>query len=367
MKETDKLINEIIPKTKVFYDSIEEQFNYREKNYAKYRILNIITGLSLVLFIFSILPLTSYLSQEVHWITSKSLSFGNLIIPLKGFLIRWIVFTLISGIIYLILRPIDKAFDKKENKYSISNKHLSFTYIYKSIKELEIFLVNDRKEHTETSLSYLRKYIKKSFLNHDLELESTSHKVYLPEILTELSKGKVWIEYSEKTTLIITSFNQFDKKIYERIEQRKEIDLVIETLHYLLVYEYILLDKVKVEKLPTEINDNTIASALMIDACAQKIRDLSVVEKMVNEAKTTSTLERLNNLSDIITGLFSHQNLLITFFAWMILLGLIFSSLVYIGHSFYNINIDSTVYIGAVSGIILGAITFSATIYAKRK
>lgn len=367
MTETDTLIKEIIPKTKVFYDSIEEQFNYREKHYSKFRTLNIVTGLSLFLFIINLIPIIPYFTREVEWITTQSLNFGSLSIPLEGFLIRWIVFTLASGILYLVLRPIDKAFEKKEDKFSISNKHLSFTYIYKSIKELEIFLVNDRKEHTETSLKYLKLYINRSFLNHTFEIGDTSRKTFLPTILEELQKEKLWIEFSEQTSLVINSFNQFDVKIYERINQRKEIDLVIETLNYLLVYEYIKLDKVKVEKLPTEINDNFVALKLMIKTCADKIKDLTVVDKVKNEVKTTSTIERLNNISDTITGLFAHQNLLITFFSWMILLGLIFSSLIYVGHSLYDIKIDSTIYIGAVSGIIISAITISATIYAKRK
>ncbi|HET9055745.1 MAG TPA: hypothetical protein VFN30_02740 [Chitinophagaceae bacterium] len=329
--------------------------------------MNVITGLSLFLFIVNALPIIPYFTREVQWIINSSLTVSEFTIPLNQFLVRWIIFTLITGILYLILRPIDKAFDKKEDKYSISRKHLSFAYLYKSINELEIFLVNDRKEHTITSLKYLKQYIDRSFLNHLFNIGESGRQLYLPKVLSELKKDYNWIQYSQMTDTIINSFNEIEPKIYERIIQRKEIDLVIDIINYLLVYEYILLDKVKVEKLPTNINDNSIASNLMIVAASEKINALSVVEQVKDEVKATTTIDRLNRIGDGLTGIFSHQNLLITFFSWMFLLGLIFMSLIYLGKSVYNINIDSTIYIGAVSGVIIGAITISATIYSKRK
>lgn len=367
MTDTEIIKTEILAKTKIFFDSIESQFNYREKHYSKFRALNVFTGLSLVFFIVNVLPIIPYITGDVEWITNLSLTISSFTIPLKQFLIRWIVFALLTGVLYLILRPIDKAFDKKEDKYSIDRKHLSFAYLYKSINELEIFLVNDRKEHTITSLKHLKQYVDGSFLNHLFNFGENGVKLYLPKTLIELKKEYKWIKYSESTEKVIISFSEFESKIYERIIQRKEIDLVIETLKYLLVYEYILLDKVKVEQLTTTINDNTVASNLMIVAASEKINTLTIVEHIEEEIKTTSTIDRLNRIGDTLTGIFSHQNLLITFFSWMFLLGLIFTSLIYLGKTVYSINIDSTIYIGAVSGVIIGAITISATIYSKRK
>lgn len=365
--DTEKIKTEILTKTKIFFDSIESQFNYRVKHYSKYRLLNTITVLSLVLFVINILPIIPYFSGDAEWIKSRSLTIASFKIPLNKFLIRWIVFALLTGILYLILRPIDKAFEKKEDKYSINRKHLSFTFLYKSINELEIFLVNDRKEHTVTSIKFLKKYVDGSFLNHFFNTGENGEKLFLPKLLLELKKDFNWIQYSESTDKIIISFNEIEAKIYERILQRKEIDIVIETLKYLLVYEYILLDKVKVEQLSNAVNDNNIASNLMIVAASDKINSLTIVEQINEDIKSTTTIDRLKKIGDALTGIFSHQNLLITFFSWLLLLGLLFTSLIYLGKSIYNIKIDSTIYIGSVSGVIISAITISATIYSKRK
>jgi hypothetical protein len=367
MTNYETIKTEILTRSKIFFDSIENQFRYREKHYSKYRTLNIITGLSLFLFIVNALPIIPYFTREVEWIINSTIIISDFNIPLNQFLIRWIVFTLTTGIIYIVLRQVDKVFDKKEDKYSINRNHLSFAYLYKSINELEIFLVNDRKEHTTNSLRYLRQYIDRSFLNHLFNIGENGRQLYLPKVLVELKKDYNWIQYSQTTEKTINSFNEIETKIYERIIQRKEIDLVVDILNYLLVYEYILLDKVKVEKLPTNINDNTTASNLMIVAASEKIGILSAVEPVKDEVKSTTTIDRLNRIGDGITGIFSHQNLLITFFSWMFLLGLIFTSLIYLGKSVYDINIDSTIYFGVVSGVIIGAITISTTIYSKRK
>lgn len=367
MTVTETLITEVESRTKIFFDSIETPFNYREKHYSKFRALNFITALSLFLFILNIFPIIPYATGDFERITNLQITIFNFKIPLNQFYLRWILFASITGILYLILRPVNRSFDKKEDKHSINEKQLSFAYLYKAINELEIFLVNDRKEHTIISLKYLRQYLNKSFLNHFLTTKEGNERLYLPKILSELEKEYNWIKYSESTEKVIRSFNDFEPKIIDRIIQIKDIDLVIKILKYLLTYEYLLLDKVKVEHLSTTINDNSIASNLMIIEASEKIKALSIVDRTERFIKETTTIDRLNRIADVLTGIFTHQNLLINFFSWMTLLGLIFTSFIYLGETIYRIKIDSTIYIGAVSGVIIGAITISATIYSKRK
>ncbi|MES2431721.1 MAG: hypothetical protein V4556_12350 [Bacteroidota bacterium] len=367
IREIDTIRKEVLPKIKIFFDSIETQFNYRKKNYSKFRMLNTLTSIFLLFLIFNIIPILPYFFGTATSITNQKIIINKLSIPLDNFFVRWIVFSLIAGILYALIRPIDKFFDKKEDKYSINRKHLPFAYLYKAIKELEIFLVNDRKEHTDISFSYLKKYVKRSFLYDTLDAAEKSIDIYLPETLQEFKKNFTWIKYSEFTQTIITAFNELDNKIFERIIQQKEIDLVINVLNDLLASEYILLDKVKVDKFSTSITDNSVASNLLIESAAMKINAATIVEKIKDEVIEVSTVDRLNNIATYFTNLFTHKNLLITFFSWLILLGLIFVSLLYLGYKLYNLQIDSTIFIGAVSGIIIGAITISATIYSKRK
>jgi hypothetical protein len=367
MTDIETLRIELLKRSKVLFDSIESQLNYREKYYSKYRSLNFLTGVFLFLFIISIIPLIPLFTGDSEWIIKQSIIVKGYAIPFNEFYIRWIVFTSFTGIIYFPFRVIDKYFDKKENMHSISISYLSFAYLYKSIKELEVFLVNDRKEHTSSSLKYLKIYFQRSFLNYTLNSVEKRPELYLPELLGDLNQKYNWIEYTENTRKMIKSFNDIESKIYERINQRKEIDAVIETLKFILSYEYILLDKVKIEKLPTPINDDITAANLMLTQTAEKIENLLVLEPAKDELKSTSIVGRFNKIGDSIASMFTHKNLLVTFFAWFILLGIIFSSLIYLGQSVYKINIDSTIYIGSVSGIILGSITISATIYSKNK
>jgi hypothetical protein len=51
MTDNEIIKTEILTRSKIFFDSIENQFRYREKHYSKFRTLNVISGLSLFLFI----------------------------------------------------------------------------------------------------------------------------------------------------------------------------------------------------------------------------------------------------------------------------------------------------------------------------
>src|SRR5882762_8333167 len=105
MNDIEALRNEILPKTKVFYDSIVSQFIYREKHFSKFRALNIATGISLFIFIITIVPIVPYFSGEWKWLLNQQVTIGSLTVPLDNFFFRWIFFTISVGILYLILRP----------------------------------------------------------------------------------------------------------------------------------------------------------------------------------------------------------------------------------------------------------------------
>lgn len=358
---------EVLKLAKIFFDSIESQLTYREKHHSKFRALNSIISASAIMLVFSIIPLIPGIIGDIKNVSKTKIQISSISLDLGNFYIRWILIAFISFIIFYILFYIGKFFSAQEDKFSIKNKHLNFAYLYKSIKELEVYLVNDRKEHTINSIFFLKRYFKYNFLNQALELRGEIEDIFLPETLFKIQKEKSWINFSEETILIIKAFNDIDSKIYERIIQQKEIDDVINVLNDLLIFEYILLDKVKFENLNLEDVDKTsLLNKLLVDS-ASNLTSLTKVDKFNNSTEKNSMNEKIIFMSNYFSNLFTHQNLLITFFSWTILLSVILIILLYLGRNLYSLSIDSTIFIGAISAVLFGAITISATIYSKKK
>jgi hypothetical protein len=91
------------------------------------------------------------------------------------------------------------------------------------------------------------------------------------------------------------------------------------------------------------------------------------IEKEEKIIQNKTSLNILAKILESITNLFTHQNILLMFISWLILLTILFVSLLYFGIKVYSLKIDTTIFIGAISGIVLGALTITATVYSKKK
>lgn len=366
MENLESIKIELLPRSKIFFDSIESQLIYREKHFNKYRNLNFVASLSLLLFFTNALPIVPYIAGKNSWLTTRNFSFFSLTFPLDNFIVRWILFTALTGIIFLIILAINNHFDKKEDRLSLSNKHANFAFLYKAIKELDIFLINERTELILNSIKYIDKYLMRSFIYSSIKISDETREIYLPRILNQLKDKNEWIKYSNSTQKTIDAFLQFKDKIKERILQKTEIDLVINALNDILIFEYLQLDKVKNEQPTSFTTDPKLIANLFLESASTKILSLKNLEPIKEEINTKSIIDKLLKITNTISDLFTHRNIVITFLSWLILLSIIFSALLYLGTKSYDLKIDSTIFIGAITGIIIGEITISATIYSKK-
>jgi len=364
--DIDKLTTEILPKSKLFFESIEDQFNYREKHYNKYRILNVFTVLSLIFMVMSLIPASSYFMGETELYTNKDISIWGLNIDLGNFFIRWILLALISSILYFVFRFCDKIFERKEKKYTLKHQHLNFALLYKTIKVLEVFLINGHDEQTKIASKYLKRYYRNSFTREFIKITDEGSIFYLPKLLHELKKESHWVTFSPVTENIYTAFLDFENKITDRINNSIEIDVCIELLNILLSYEYLQLDKVIKDENISINSDLSTVSTEILDFTASKLKSIDIKE-VKTDINKTSTINRLQKFKEGLLSIFSHRSIIVTFFSWLILLSLIVTGAVYFGIKVVkDLKLDGTIFIGAVSIVLLGALGITGAIYSKK-
>jgi hypothetical protein len=283
------------------------------------------------------------------------------------FFVRWIVFVAVSGLLFFVTNKIHSFFEKREDKYSLRSEHISFSFLYKAIKELDIYLINERIEHSQNAIDYIEKYLKRSFIHYTIRISDERREFFLPNLLSEIRDENKWVQFSDLTSKVLKSFSDFDTKISERIRQKKEIDTVIKLLNELLIYEYLLIEKVRVEKISSSDEDIRLLANPLLESFANKMEATDSIEKEEKIIQNKTSLNILAKILESITNLFTHQNILLMFISWLILLTILFVSLLYFGIKVYSLKIDTTIFIGAISGIVLGALTITATVYSKKK
>lgn len=364
---TEELKKDILEKSKMFFDSIESQLLYRKNHYWKFNTVRSISFLSILFTLFSIIPIVPLLLvNDFESITNTTITIWKYDLPLKNNYIRWGVFAFVSFILAFIMTKIEKKTNNLESKRSLKTRHLRFAYLYKTIKELNIFLINERIEHSEISESYLRKYFAINFVNYDLKLSNDDKTIDLPKTLIKIQESNAWLEFTNDSNQIINAFAN-KENLFIRINQRTEIDTLILILQDILCYEYVLLHKEKIEQNDSIKEDSfSIRMKFLLNA-SQKILELPTIENLTSNSEKTTSVNRLKIFFIKIGEFFTHENFFITFISWFLLLTLIFILSIFIGIRAFSIKIDTTIYIGVVSGIILGSITVAATLHSKKK
>jgi hypothetical protein len=272
----------------------------------------------------------------------------------------------LSFLFFLIVRPIDNFLDKRKDKYLLSFKQLPFAFLYKSIKGLEVFIINGHSENARKAINYLEWYYNRSFINSKISLRTERGNVDLSLHLESLAEENHWIEYNDSTQNIINAFKNFEDKINLRIKEKAEVDVCVSVLEKLLVYEYLQLDKVTKDQIDSIESDIADASKGILLTVSDQLNEISIFEES-KEPDKSSDINKIENFFDGLIRLFNHKFILVTFFSWFFLLSVIVIGVVYFGIKTAGITIDSTIFIGAVSVVILGAITLSATIFNKKK
>ena len=100
MTEIDKITKEVLPKTEVYFDSIEDQFRYREKNAWKFNVFNAFFAFSIVTLVLTYLPIIPYSLGEWEWLVDQTISLKIFEVRLDNFFIRWILLSAITSFLF---------------------------------------------------------------------------------------------------------------------------------------------------------------------------------------------------------------------------------------------------------------------------
>ncbi|RWY55570.1 hypothetical protein [Mucilaginibacter gilvus] len=354
---------ELVERAEKYFDSIEDLFFYSEENGWKFitaAILHLLTGLLLFSSIFPIVSIE--FKDTLIKIFGNSLKISNYIIDVGNFYILWLVTILGALFLFSITFLIKKIYKARDKRCSVSSKDLPFAYIATTIKELNLFSINGRRESLNIAKDYLKKYYKNS------EAYSTSiqnQSSYLPAELAKMTKDNFWIKYDSLTEKTVTALLSFDLKISTRIEQNKEIDLVINSLNNLLIYEYIKIKKNNAAKgLTTGQSTIQLRQSFFYKFC-EEINALTEIQRP-QEARPTKPpfSKKIIAAFSKINGVFTHKIIFITFISWTFLLSLIFIPVLFMLMKLFILKMDSTILIGLLGAIMAGAITFTVT-YSK--
>lgn len=359
--------DDILEKSKIFFDSIEAQLLYRKNHRWKFSIVRFISFGCILFVLFSVIPIIPLLLvNDIKLITNINISIWNYNLPLNNNYIRWAVFAVCSVIIGFIMARIESATNNIENKRSLKTRHLRFAYVFKSIKELSIYLINERIEHSEIATSYLRKYFAENFINYEMVNFKEEKAINLPKTLLEIQKVNSWLKFTDDSDKIINAFADTEK-LFSRLNQTVEIDSLISILQDILCYEYVLLHNAKLDQSNSyEESSLSIRMKLLLNA-SEKILELASIQNINSDLQKSTSVNRLKVFFIKMGEFFTHENFFITFISWFVLLTLIFILSIFIGIRAFSLHVDTTVYIGVVSGIIIGSITVATTLHSKRK
>jgi hypothetical protein len=315
----------------------------------------------------SIIPIIPLLFlNESKYILNSTITIWKYDLDLKNNYIRWAVFAVVSFVFAFLLSIIETKFTDMENKKSIKVRHRRFAYLFKAIKELKVYIINDRFEHSEVSASYLRKYFSTNFVNYELKISNEDKTINLPKTLINIQKKNSWLQFTDDSNEIIHAFANTEK-LFARINQKTEIEIVVEILNDILCYEYILIHKEKIDKNYEQHGGSLIVRKKFLTTASQRILNLPIIEQSKSDSQKPTSINRVKSFFLKTGEYFINENFVVTFISWFILLTLIFILAIFIGIRAFSIKIDTTLYIGVVSGIILGSITVAATLHSKKK
>lgn len=356
MKSDLKLLDE---KALNYFDSINDLFQYRLKNYWKYTTSTNILAIFFLFAFLNFVPIIPGFSDDDFYSWILNIANDKLLITLKvNFWTKWLIGIIISGVPFVIFYLIQRYWSHKIDKKAISFSAINFCYLFMARKELRNYLINERDEHIQKTNKYINKVL------NSIDRVTIDDKEFLKisELINKIKKSKSWFSLDEKTKSYIEALESIENKIFERLKQKVLIDELLETIDWLTLYEYSKLKPNELIDGEKRVGDNTYN---YFDKFISSIINLSAIDLPINE--TLKSQKGIRTLLSYFKGLLSNDNIIQMFFSWLILLSILFFVVSIIVIQSLNIKIDSTFIIGMLSAPFIGAITFSATIYSKKE
>ena len=352
-----------------YFKSIEEPF--RETRVEMSRSGGPFKALVIVIFIFSLIPLLPYgLSRLASRLFAVRLvSLLSIRFPLASFWFWWIASFFIS--LLLLVATLKLLGPSKEQKDKwLSPQQMRFAHCYGIVNEMRNYKTNHLSRHIETASEYFEVIATSLLRAQTLQLAEGIYPEQYWRAQIQFSEEEAatlrtagflgtrpyWYKLAPETEDILRAFANFLSKLRDRLRDRKDLTIIESALTDLAGYFYTEVPEISDGTEDAHLQNLGMASLISF---AQKINDLpSYRSEQQRPSPEEKVSRKVISTGQRLSALFNHENLLISFIAWYLLLFLLFAMGFHLALRYVpGVKVDSTVITAIVGGPIATAIT----------
>lgn len=341
-----------------YFQSIRQAFDETREGLARDHG----SPIFVLFFIFCLIPLFPYIFWKIasRYLGSTTVSVWSARIHLASFWFWWVGFFIVSLVVLLIATKASGVPSETKKRW-LSPPQMRFAYCYGTVYEIRTYTKNRMQRHIDTALEYLGKTANYFYwvAPPSGSISFADHRSFVQQQTmfgVEATRGcpPKWYRLRPETEQILEAFKDFDVKLRDRVKDRKDLPAVETALTYLASYQH--------SEIP-ELSDST--SEARFDEGIQSL--LSFAQQMKSlppyrseQLKPTPKQKLSQKLFAFCLGimaLFRHQNVLLAFASWLLLLSFLFGLAMFIALRHFQVKPDSTIVTALISGPILGAVT----------
>ncbi len=252
---------------------------------------------------------------------------------------------------------------KADRERWLSTKQMRFAYCYGAMDEIRRYRTTHLGRHIETALDYLNKIgtalMRASTLDlaeglypyHYWQSEETG---YHRSVGVRVDRPK-WYRLQPETEVIVRAFPKFLPRLTDRLKDRKDLAVVESALNDLAYYLYTEIPELSEGKSLSDLEQMGMESLLRF---ARQINDLPPYRSEPNPSPKEKVSLRVIAFGRSLSAIFVHDNLLISFFVWYLLMLLLFGGGFYLAFRYVpTLKMDSTIIATIVGGPVATAVT----------
>lgn len=247
---------------------------------------------------------------------------------------------------------------------------MRFAYCYGVVNEIHNYKTNHLSRHIQTASEYFETVATSLVRARTLDLADgiypdqywrTEIEFSEPQVAALRSLGfhgtrPYWYRLEPETEDILSAFGNLVPKLRDRLRDRKDLTIIELALTDLAGYFYTEVPEISDGTDETSLRGLGMAS---LRSFSQKLKDLPAYSSERQRPTPEEKVSRkVVSTGQRVSALFNHENLLVAFVAWYLLLLLLFLAGFYFAlHYVPGVKVDSTVITAIVGGPIATAIT----------
>jgi len=326
-----------------YFRSIEASFRETLESRAKGQFRGYLLFISVLLFIFSIVPLVPLLlARAIPKLYGATVFvYRRYNFPLNSLWFWWLLSAVLFGLVFFAVSGRRNKWREERRRRSLPTPQMRFAFCYAIVSELKKYQTNKFEQHLESCMRYwpeLMSCICELFyspflLPHQLlapEVKAsatlTAEAPETPTILVPFShlhfleRRFSWFRMEPGTSAIVTSIESLPGKLLGRLKDKKDLAQVRECLSDLSAYLYTLIPDTSAALEETE---NKVALTFQENCLRTLSLRLRALPEYTSEpevhSERQSPLKWLGTSLESVSRLFSNQSMLICFLSWYVL------------------------------------------------